>query len=97
VSYLMSSVYLGSQRFCLAVVRKAELCSCGCRGHHTLEPIETALVWGFRALAAGVWPVCRHDGAPFYLPSDGQRLALAGQLLSWTEFEECFWNIELTC
>ena len=81
VSYLMSSVYPGSQRFCLAVVRKAELCSCGCRGHHTLEPIEAALVWGFRALAAGVWPVCRHDGAPFHLPSDGQRLALAGQLL----------------
>jgi len=81
VSFLMSSIYPGARRFCLAVVRKAELCSCGCRGLHTLDPIEAALVWGFRALAAGVWPTGRHDGAPFDVPSDGRRLALAGQLL----------------
>jgi len=49
VSFLMSSIYPGARRFCLAVVRKAELCSCGCRGLHTLDPIEAALVWGFRA------------------------------------------------
>ena len=57
------------------------MCSCGCRGRHTLEPIEAALVWGSRALAEGVWPACRHDGANFQIPSDGQRLAVAGQLL----------------
>lgn len=58
IAYLSGSVW-SQNRFCLAVVRKSELCSCGCKGAHTLHPIETALAASFRALAIGVWPEAR--------------------------------------
>jgi hypothetical protein len=93
VSYLMSFVYPGSQRFCLAVVRKAELCSCGCRGHHTLE-LRWFGVSGRLPRACG--PCVATTARPFICLRMGNGSPWLDNF-SWTESEESFWNIELTC
>ena len=51
-------------RTLLAVLRRSELCRCGCRGWDTTFPVLLWLNWACSALAAGVVPSTRHDKRP---------------------------------
>jgi len=67
---------LTNARHCLVVLRKSEMCACGCRGWDSLYVVWAVLAWAFRALANGVCPLERHDGTPW--ANDVARLAVAG-------------------
>jgi len=73
---------LGGIHHCAAVLRKSEMCRCGCRKWCSLYPIFAWLRWCLECLAGGVWPSCRHDGTAFG-ESDKQRAGKAGQELGW--------------
>ncbi len=58
---------LGQQtprRFPITAFAKSHLCSCGCRGFHTIQAVLEVLAWSCSCLAAGQRPEVRHDGAP---------------------------------
>ena len=69
-------------RHLVAVLRKSEVCRCGCRGWCTMWHLFQFLHWSFATMAAGVHPSARHDGSAF-LPSDSTRAALSGVQLGW--------------
>ena len=48
-------------RWPLAVFRKTEMCSCGCRGWCTIQPLWSMLAWSVQALHRGRYPAGRHD------------------------------------
>ena len=54
------------QRSLSVVLRKTELCQCGCRGWCTFYIVFSMLHWSFRALRKGEQPTSRHDGQPFH-------------------------------
>lgn len=56
---------LTEKRHLLAVLRKAELCTCGCRGWCSLFPLWCMMRWSAEHLLLGVHPSKRHDGSPF--------------------------------
>ena len=64
------------------VLRRSEMCQCGCRGWCSLWPVFKWLQWSFQGMMVGVHPECRHDGSPFKA-SDNQRKACAGKPLGW--------------
>ena len=66
----------------LVVLRKTELCACGCRGWCTIYGIMLMLSWSFEALASGRWPQERHDGTP-WRADDHRREAQAGKPLGF--------------
>ena len=80
------------KRILLALVRKSELCRCGCRGWCTLHVVFQFLHWSFEALVKGKRPALRHDGSEW--PADDERswprdLAKALLVLikgDWAEF-----------
>ena len=67
---------------CLAVLRKGDLCSCGCKGWCSLFVIQRIIGWSFEHLARGTKPNARHDDSE-WLPTDGDRQAFAGECLSF--------------
>ena len=73
-------LYTG-KRHLLAVIRRSEVCSCGCRGWCTLQPLFAMLAWSFASMVRGVWPSARHDG-PFGA-TDATRALKANQPLGW--------------
>jgi hypothetical protein len=73
-------VTTGGRRHLLTVVRRSELCSCGCRGWCTLFPIWLSTSWQLSSLVEGRYPTVRHDGLPFR-EQEQHRQARAGQLL----------------
>jgi len=74
---------LSGRRHLLSVLKKTEMCSCGCRGWCSMYPLWLATAWSLAAMAAGVNPSRRHDGQPFDASSDGNRIRDAGQPLGW--------------
>jgi hypothetical protein len=64
------------------VLRKSELCACGCRGWCTIFGVMLMLSWSFEALASGRWFESRHDGAA-WRPDDHNREAKVGTLLGF--------------
>lgn len=70
------------RRHLLAVIRKSEMCACGCRGWDSLHPIMRMLHWSLEALAAGKRPQSRHDGSPFG-DQDLARASVAGEALGF--------------
>ena len=64
----------------LFVLRKADLCSCGCKGWCSIYVCMRALAWSFESAACGRRPTARHDGSP-WLPSDAGRQAAEGEQL----------------
>ena len=67
-------------RHCCVVLRKSDMCTCGCLGWCSIYPVLTFLAWSLRSLAAGVAPARRHDGEAFSL-DEPDRAARAGQPL----------------
>jgi hypothetical protein len=65
-------------RHLVAVLRKSELCSCGCKGWCTIHPVWSMLSWSIQALQSSTYPAARHDGAP-WRDSDSMRSPMAGE------------------
>jgi hypothetical protein len=63
------------QLFC--VLKKSQICKCGCKGWCTLHVVFSFLRWSLESLLQGVLPSCRHDGSQ-WLPSDAVRATRAG-------------------
>ena len=59
------------QRWLVAVVRKQEMCQCGCRGFCTYWPIHDALLNDLQSAADGRWSVVTHMQEP--LPGGDRR------------------------
>ena len=71
----------GVRHLC-CVLRKSELCTCGCRGWDSIVCVMAALGWSFDAAATGVHPSSRHDRAP-WKDSDAGRELVAGTALGF--------------
>lgn len=69
-------------RHLVVVLRKAEICNCGCRGWCSLAPLWTCLAWSFAHMLRGYHPLTRHDGTGF-TEADGSRAAVAGEPLGF--------------
>jgi hypothetical protein len=67
---------------CLMVLRKSEMCRCGCRKWCSLWPVFQLLHWSNVAMSTGLHPSRRHDGT-IWNESDAARAVLAGQNLGW--------------
>ena len=85
--------HLTNKRFLSALVRKSELCQCGCRGWCSLHPIFTMLAWSFRALACGVFPSedpARQELDPIRANFSGERMQFRAAVLfikgDWMEY-----------
>jgi hypothetical protein len=57
---------LTAQRTLTAVLRKTELCQCGCKGWCTFYVVFLMLHWSYRALRKRALPTSRHDNTPFH-------------------------------
>ena len=58
---IWAHLLFSKKRHLLVVIRRSEMCTCGCRGWCTLQPVMTALAWSFRAMCSGTHPARRHD------------------------------------
>jgi hypothetical protein len=76
-----------SVRFLLAILRKAEICQCGCRGFCTFWCIHDALLSDLQDAAVGRWSSSELDEQPFQLGTPrGDRAGLPmGICLACTE------------
>ena len=70
------------KRHLLAILRRSEMCNCGCKGWCTLFPLWCVVAWQLASMASGRHPSERHDGSPFR-DSEAFRLAVAGSLLGF--------------
>jgi hypothetical protein len=97
--FVLCNLVSGARHLC-CVLKKKDFCRCGCRGWCTLRPIMEFLNWSFSALARGMHPASRHDGAP-WLPEEGHREGVANTPLlmvgavaqvkgDWAEFSHTF-------
>ena len=71
---------LSGKRHLVAVLRRSQICECGCRGWCTMWDVLEFIRWSFSCLAEGQWPSTRHDSTPF-LDSDATRASKSGQRL----------------
>ena len=69
---------LTGRRWLLVVLRKADICKCGCRGWCSFFIVFKMLSWCIAALAQGLFPLFDEYGQPL----TGERLARAGLSLS---------------
>lgn len=79
LSAYFAHTFKSKRRHPLAVLRKSQLCRCGCRGWCSQYPIMLALQWSFQALLDGKMPKEDHRGQPF-LDNDW-RQAKAGEVI----------------
>ena len=68
-------------RHLVATLRKSELCKCGCLGYCSVFQVWLLFKWGIMALAEGVYPTLRHNGAVFSEGIDTLRSSLGGTKL----------------
>ena len=73
---------LTGTRHLLAVLRRSELGSCGCKGWCSLWPIFGMIKWSMQCMYRGIWPTMRHDGQA-WSESDAERAAKADSQLGW--------------
>lgn len=71
---------VSGRRHLFGLLRKSLACHCGCRGWCSLWPFFKVAVWSLRALAAGLYPESRHNGASWET-TDKFRQELSGQSL----------------
>jgi hypothetical protein len=58
----------------MVVLKKRDLCRCGCRGYCSLYTALSFIEWAVAALVSGLYPATRHDG-PWEHGSVGQQFA----------------------
>ena len=68
-------------RHLAAVLKKKDLCRCGCRGWCSLRPLMQFLHWSFAALASGHFPAATHEGIP-WPENEKHRASWAGKPLA---------------
>jgi hypothetical protein len=91
---------ISMQRFLVAILRKSELCRCGCRGHCSIWPVLNMLTWSFKAFATQIYPevdpsqkpwACdagvRYETAGSQMPCLGALCEIRGD---WMEFVSTF-------
>lgn len=110
-SFLALVVYnlVTFKRHIVGLLRKSNLCKCGCRGWCSVQPLLDLVRWSFEQLALGRHPSARHDGSAFD-PADTERTARAGSSFvvphcilqirgDWSEFSNTLafatWNSTL--
>lgn len=64
---------LSGARHLNCVLRKKDLCRCGCRGWHSYRPVMEMLAWSFAALGAGFFPAAQHTGDAWPQSDPGRR------------------------
>ena len=69
-------------RHMLCVVRRNELCHCGCKGWCSVYAILNTIRWSLRQLALKRHPAVRHDNTPWKARFDDYRSEVAGQDLA---------------
>ena len=52
-----------TQRHLITVIRKHDLCKCGCGGRCSLQAILAVIAWSFGCLRGKLYPRRRHDGS----------------------------------
>lgn len=72
---------ISETRHLLCVIRKSQICVCGCLGWCTLRPIWVFLHWGLCALASGQMPAAGPDGAPFGENDGARRQAIGAPIV----------------
>lgn len=70
------------RRHLLALLRKEELCHCGCAGWCSLWVLFETLRWSLQHCAEKRWPLQRDDSRPWHAVHDSERAQRAGNLLS---------------
>ena len=70
------------RRHLCAVLRKSEMCACGCRGWRSVSQIWEMLRWSILSLHSGHHPSSRHDGEA-WRRSDRNRAPLASEPLAF--------------
>ena len=96
---------ISDKRHLVAILRRSQMCSCGCLGWCSLHEVLSFLAWSFSSLAAGAYPSGRHDSGAFgegdelRLHRRGQtipRMALVYIKADWAEFTHslgmCSWQ-----
>ena len=81
VGFWVCSLVTGG-RHLVSVLRKTEMCQCGCRGWDTIFQVMAMLNWSFQVMARGVLPSERHDGEG-WRETDAARAAVQGVELGW--------------
>ena len=100
-SFLAFWIYnlLTGTRHVVVILRKEQICSCGCRGWCTLYRVFAYITWSLTAAAAGVYPLLHFDGAawaagdPFGAHAGAimkYRFALIWSKGDWAEFASTF-------
>ena len=99
------------KRHIVALLLKANLCQCGCRGWCSIWPLMCQLRWSFAALAKGENPAARHDNSKFGAKDKFRKLVAGVKWLwnacllriggDWMEFASTFgfpaWNSICPC
>ena len=75
-AYYWNSVF-SPKRHLITIVRKRDLCNCGCGGRCTLQGVMEVIVWMFVCMRDGMRPRRRHDGQDL----DARRQGTAGEPL----------------
>ena len=71
---------ISGSRMLLCVLRKALVCSCGCRGWCTYYGLMSWLRWSFETMSHAVWPASRHDSEEWD-DQDSERRQKANQAM----------------
>ena len=71
------------KRHLLSVLRRSEICNCGCKGWCSFEPIFQMIAWSLESMCHGCWPSERHDGSAFPDNDPCGRADRGGQHFGW--------------
>ena len=81
LAFLVYNLVTGTRHLSV-LLRKSEMCACGCRGWCTIFIVFWYLNYCFRALANGTFPLRRCDKAPWHPVFDDDRCSWAGGILA---------------
>ena len=70
-----------SAHWLCGVIRRRNICRCGCKGWCSYYPLFSTLLWSIRCLSLGVFPDTRHDNSD-WRRSDESRSVSAGERFS---------------
>ena len=81
IGFWMHNVFTG-ERYLWLVLRKSQLCRCGCRGWCTCYSMFNFAAWSIQCMGNGRSPSGRHDGSEWHSPGfDEVRAHLGGAAL----------------
>lgn len=86
VSYSITDSVIGfwivcqatKKRFLAGILRKKNMCACGCRGWCSIYMMLEHFTWSLKSISSGIFPETRHDAAP-WRASDADRALMGGE------------------